>query len=193
MIEKLTDRIRSPVSPSLPEISCAASLAHHNLLNHVGGGHGGGLAWETLADVDLSSIPPDHLGSVMSFVGRWLTIRHVTGKGLVNILSNVNSCWLSIYNTTLGVEETEALVKRMEAPGDGFGLTLKMGVEVVIDIKTLTEYSGDGQCRDVRCSDDTATRYKEELRTWAESKQWEVVQCDSFECCGAIMISKTDI
>ena len=86
-------------------------------------------------------------------------------------MSNVHSLGLFIDNQTLDVEDTKALVKSMEA--DGFRITLMIG-DVILDINTLTEYSGNGQCSDVRISGDTADRYRDELRTWAKNKQWRV-------------------
>ena len=105
----------------------------------------------------------------MSCVSRSLKLNNVSGSGLVTILSNVHSLGLSIDNQTLDAEETKALVKSMEA--DGFRITLMIGNDN-LDIKTLTEYSGNGQCSDVRISGDIADKYREELRTWAENKQW---------------------
>ena len=53
--------------------------------------------------------------------------------------------------------------------------------EVTLDIWALIEYSGQGKCRDVRCYSDTAPRYREQLRTWATSKNWEMT-CDGGDC-----------
>ena len=64
------------------------------------------------------------------------------------------------------MEETEALVQGMES--EGFGLTLFLGEGVTLDIKTLTSYSGQGQCYSV----DYSSRYKDDLNTWAMSKNW---------------------
>ena len=169
MKERIRERIRSD-GPSLPEITCAASMAHH-----VHGPPTFEWSWSvTLADdFDLSSVPPDHLESLISYcVGRTLKIsNNVRGSGLVSILSNVAGCrGLFIDNQTLDVEETEALVKGMES--DGWGLTLILREGVTLDIKTLTTYSGQGQCHGVYCSGDTAARYREELQTWAKCKNW---------------------
>ena len=185
IIDKLKESIRERIdwkSPSLPEITCAASLAHHIL--HMKEGSDPNrcrwLRWTTLADVDLSSVPPDHLESMVSCVGRMLNIRNnVRGSGLVRILSNVKSDGLTITHQSLDVEETQALVKSMESVG--YGLTLILGEGVTLDIKTLTTYSGQGQCHGVYCSGDTAARYSEELKTWAKSKNWKEHDDDDFD------------
>ena len=179
MISKLTNNVRERVAyqiPSLPEIACAASWAYHKL--HILGSQEDPefRGWQWLAntnlhDVDVSSIPPDHLVAFMCCVSRYLSLDNVSGSGLVTILSNVHSLRLFIDNETLDVEETKALVKSMEA--EGFYIKLMIG-DVNLDIKTLTEYSGKGQCNDVRISGDTADRYRDELRTWAENKLWRI-------------------
>ena len=94
MVTKLTKNVRYRVayhSPSLPEITCAASLAYHNL--HMLGcqeshGRTGWLINTNFDDVDVSSIPSDHLVAFMSCVGRTFNLSNVSGSGLVTILSN---------------------------------------------------------------------------------------------------------
>ena len=49
---------------------------------------------------------------------------------------------------------------------------VKQEYEVTLDIKALAEYSGQGVCRYSELQDDTAARYREELRTWARSRNW---------------------
>ena len=64
---------------------------------------------------------------------------------------------------------------------------MESGVEMVkldytfhraMDIRILREYSGQGKCRKVRCDRDTKDKYKEQLRTWATSRNWEVTRDD---------------
>ena len=69
---------------------------------------------------------------------------------------------MTITHQSLDVEETEALVKGMESVG--YKLTLILREGVTLDIKTLTTYSGQGQCHGVYCYGDTAARYSEELK-----------------------------
>ena len=46
--------------------------------------------------------------------------------------------------------------------------------KVTLDIGALIEYTGQGKCRGVVCYNDTAARYREDLKTWAQSKNWQV-------------------
>ena len=41
-------------------------------------------------------------------------------------------------------------------------------------MEALAEYSGQGLCSEVSLWGDTAARYREELRTWARSRNWKV-------------------
>ena len=75
---------------------------------------------------------------------------------------------MSIRRQSLGSEETEALVLAMESHEERVGLN----EEVTLDIRVLIEYNGQGKCRDVVCYSDTAPRYREQLRTWATSRNW---------------------
>ena len=143
MIKNLREKIRERMRrrPSLSVITCAASLAHHKL--HMDGGrdlhHCGWLGTIHLADVDLSSVPPEHLGSLVSTVGGTLGIYNVSGCGLASIWSNVRSYGLYIKRQSLDTEETKALVKSMEAAGERLTLVMFRG-DVTLDIKSLTQY-----------------------------------------------------
>ena len=62
----------------LPEITCAASLVHHKLL--------GSVEEMWLCDVDLTSVPAEHLASLVSSVTECVAIWNVSGCDLVTIL-----------------------------------------------------------------------------------------------------------
>ena len=51
---------------------------------------------------------------------------------------------------------------------------------VTLDIRFLRKYNGQGKCKRVECYFDTANRYKEQLRTWATSKNWGVSSGSDF-------------
>ena len=132
----------------VPEISIAASLAHHGLL--------GSIKNMDLCDVDLVSVPAEHLASLASCVTRRVIISNVSNT--VNILDNVKCQSLSINNQTLSSEETRALVRAMESRVEG--LWLGGGGEVSLDITALTQYSGQGKCRWLTCCRNTRNRYR---------------------------------
>ena len=127
-----------------------------------------------LCNVDLTSVPAEHLASLASSVTRMVTIENISGCNLVTILDNVKSRVLNISNQSLGREETQALVRAMDSGVE----ELVLDREVTLDIRDLMEYSGQGKCRWVWCSNDTADRYKEQLRTWATNNNW-IVQNDN--------------
>ena len=89
VFEKLAERIRgmtSSPSMNLPAITCAASLAHHSLLGFVG--------QVRLGDVDLTSVPAEHLVSLASSARGGVVIKNVSGCDLVTILDNVKGMWV---------------------------------------------------------------------------------------------------
>ena len=157
----------------LPEILCAASLAHHGLL--------GSLKVMELRNVDLTSVPAQHLASLVSNVKYKVGITNVSGCGLVMVLDSVKCKTLSMGRQNLDREETQALVGAMESAVENIMLNQEwmcwMGDdwEVTLDIDALTKYSGQGKCREIWWRWD---RYGEQLRTWATSKNWE----DASDC-----------
>ena len=113
LIGSLAERVRGVIvsGPSLPEITCAASLAHHGLL--------GSVSEVMLRDVDLSSVPTRHQASLASCVKTSVSIENVSGCDLVAILDSLNCQALR----RLSVEETRTLVQAMESPceeGEGW-------------------------------------------------------------------------
>ena len=173
VFETLARRVKVNIlnrKSELPEIICAASLAHHGLL--------GSVAWMRLGDVDLTSVPTEPLASLASSVTGRVLIENVSGCDLVTILGSVKSEVLSISRQSLGSEETQALVQAMESRVE---LVMLYG-DVTLDIRDLMEYSGQGKCREVGCGmGDTADRYREQLRTWATSNNW-IVEIDNPFC-----------
>ena len=123
--------------------------------------------------MDLTSVPAEHLASLISCVTDQLDIINVIS--LMSILNNVKSKVkaISISNQSMSSEETRAMVRAMESNveivilGDG---------EVTLDIGILTQYSGQGKCGVVECFDDTADRYRENVRSWARRINWSVTR-----------------
>ena len=136
----------------LPELTYAACLAHHGLL--------GSVEWMRLEKYDLTSIPAEHLASLVSSVTGSLHIWDVSGFDLVNVLDSVKSEELSINFQSLDSEETQALVRAIESRVE----TVVLNVNVTIDISTLTSYSGPFD------------RYRGKLRTLARSRNWKVTK-----------------
>ena len=173
VIESLAQRVKKKISsfPTLPVITCAASLAHHRLL--------GSVEEMRLCDVDLTSVPAEHLASLVSGVTGTVTIYRVSGCNLVTILDSVRSRVMSICTQRLGSEETQALVRAMESGVE----IVKLDYTVKLDIRILMEYSGQGKCRKMEyyciCTKD---RYRRKLRTWATNRNWKVTSNDDDIC-----------
>ena len=161
------------VDPLLPEITTAANLAHHGML--------GSVEEMWLSDMDLASVPPVHLASLTSCVTSRVGIINVSNCDLVSILDSLQCIRLLMNRQTLSSEETRALVRAMESRVEhvwlgygGYVVVVRGSGEVSLDIRVLTQYSGQGECRRVRCEDVAATRYREEMRSWAQRINWRV-------------------
>ena len=161
-------------------ITTAASLAHHGL-------HGKLKIRSLDLEDDLSSLPVEHLTSLISLVEYQLLIRNVSGCDLVTILDSAKCERLKIESQHLGTEETQALVQAMESGvpylllGGGGGD--KAG-EMTLDIEALVKYSGQGKCGLVGIP--TWYRYREQLRSWAKQRNW------IFHCNNSIVMCRND-
>ena len=101
VFESLATRIRDKWGsgfhwPRLPEITTAASLAHYGFLRSVEE------MW--LEDVDLASVPAEHLASLAACVTERVIIENVSNADLTNILDRSEIEVLLIYNQSLIAE-----------------------------------------------------------------------------------------
>ena len=169
VFESLEERVREKIcfasfsscTSNLPAFTCAASMAHPGWL--------GSVKDMGTRDVDLTSVPAEHLASLASNMTWRVFIENVRGCGLVTILDNVNCERLVLSCQSLGSEETQALVWAMESRVE----RVQLQAEVTLDIRGLMEYLGQGKCGRVECLDDTTDRYKDQLRTWTKSRSWD--------------------
>ena len=191
--EGLAAKIQTGVTqyhtPLLPDISTIAYLAHHapqNIPN---------FQWQlcsvgrlVLKDVDLASVPAQHLASLASCVKFKLQIINVRTTNLVNILDNIKCEDMVIKRLSLGSEESLAMVRAMES-------TLKI-VElhngVNLHITTLTQYSGHGKCERLGCYGDTGDRYREEVRSWGQRIKWSLQETGRKTQIDSIMRNRVD-
>ena len=172
MIKRLAQSINRNCSnhPKLSEVACAASLAHHGYLGPVKG--------LSLWNVYLSSVPVDQLASLVSCVTGGVYIAYVGGCDLSPILDSLQCKTLEIDSQSLNTEETQALVRAMESRVE----ELELDDGLALEIRDMMEYSGQGKCWEVWCDRDAADRYKEQLRSWATSRNWRVIRdVGSFE------------
>ena len=142
VVENLARRVKGMINNNpngnLAKITCAASLAYHGLLDSV--------LEMWLWDVNLTSVPTEHLASLVSRVTWHVYIKNISGCDLVVMMDSVNSKRLSICKQSLGCEETQALVRAMELRVEKVALYHKM----TLDISVLMEYSVQGKCRSVK-------------------------------------------
>ena len=148
----------------LVTVSCAASLAHHGLMD-------GDVRVLELCDVDLTSIPGEHLASLASLTSSVTMSVFINNmSGMLPILEHVSSEWLIIDNQTLDTEETRALAEAMGSRVEA----VRLDEGVTLDIGALAKYDGQGKCRELKCYLDTRTRYREQLINFATSINWKV-------------------
>ena len=161
---------------------CGASLAHHGLL--------GSVKDISLDGVNLSEVPTRQLVSLVSCVTRYISVENISGCDLVSILTSFKCEVLSIKRQSLGREETQALVQAMESRLE----IVMLQTGVTLDIEALAEYSGQGVCRKVdlwaASAGDTVYGYIEELRNWARTRNWKVVNDESgiFEIRSSVIV-----
>ena len=151
--------------PQIPEISLAARLAHHGLL--------GNLLYMRLMNVDLFSVPAEHLASLASCETLFSCIRNVSNCDMISILDNLKCKELYISSQTLSSEETRALVRAMESRVERVILGSTFKGEWSLDIRALTRYSGQGRCKNLIIWD-SGDRYLEEVRSWAQKQDWDI-------------------
>ena len=173
VIESLAARFRAKwvfdySHPSIPEITTDASLAHHGLLSSV--------TAMFLRDVDLASVPAEHLASLAACVTADVVIWNISNTDLTSILDSSKCGGLYIRNQSLSTKETLALVRAMENM-EMVALGEYME-EVTLDISSLVTYDGRGKCENVRFWNNAAERYREQVRRWAQRISWKVT-CDN--------------
>ena len=121
------------------DVAKAACLAYHGLLP--------GPGWRLrLYNVNLSSVPTEHLTSLVSYFSHSVQIYNVDGCDLTPILDSVKSEKLHISSQSLNKQETRALVRALKTHVKKFALGgLRPKIRgVSLDMETLSEYSGDG-------------------------------------------------
>ena len=158
-------------TPLLPEITTAASLAHHGLLRSVED--------MRLENVNLASVPAEHLASLASIVTRTIDIDDVRNCDLSNLLGPA-CCETLGLGQSLSSEETWALKQAMEQGVE----RVEIWGDVSMDIETLSLYNGQGRCWSVFfggcdgwCDGGAHVPqdiYTVDLKDWARKVNWKV-------------------
>ena len=152
-VKRLEVKIRSMFDPhpfplKVTNIAEAASLVYHGILGSVRG--------LTLKEVNLPSIPVEHLVSLVASVKEMVKIEDCYVSkltGLSPILDNVQCECLSVKKQYLGTEDTRALVRAMKTRIRrlwlGLGFDEVEWEDAAVDFRELTKYDGKGKCEKV--------------------------------------------
>ena len=108
MIASLVEKFSSLRSfPEDQKVTCAASLAHQGFIKTI-------QSLKLGRRIDLSTIPANHLASLVSCVNWSVEIRSdVSGFDVVCFIDSLRCNWLYI-GVNMGSEEAQALVRAME-------------------------------------------------------------------------------
>ena len=140
------------------EVRCAAALAASGHLTSVG--------WMHLRDLELPSC--GDIPALARVVSSWVVLQNVTGD-LGPLLANLTGTVLCMYDMELDQAATSSLVLGLQR-----GVKwLKLGGGARVHLHTLLSYDGNGGCVEVRCDDETADIYREEMREWAIRLNWD--------------------
>ena len=142
----------------LPKLTTAASLAYHQLLRSVN--------YMELCNVDLASVPTEHLASLAGCVTGRVEIENIRNCDLIHIMDSLRCVALEISSQIVSSEETWALVRAMETGVEE--VMLGFSGEVSLDIRALTQYSRQGECSQVMFCYKTADKYREEVTSWTQ-------------------------
>ena len=169
--------------PSLAQVTSLSAFAKMGHLPQVSG------LW--LKDLDLSTVASSHLAALAGSDSDMKTvdINNVTGD-LSPLLSHLRCMQLYLSNISLSASATLSLVIGMENGIEVLSLFTSVhghGGEILLDMDTLTQYSGTGRCcQVVVVFDGSRTRYKEEVKMWARRLRWRI----SVEKCNVIIIKR---
>ena len=166
------DLERGP-SVSLYKLQCGASLATLGHITQVKG--------LRLCYLDTSLVPAEDLSRLVKCVTDVVAIARVTGS-LAPVLSSVQCRGLLISNTRLTTADTQQLVAAMvtrvkEVSLGGAGRSWwsgKLDEGVTLDMDTLAQYDGKGECDTVIFKGNTSRRYRRQVKAWAGNIGWRV-------------------
>ena len=141
----------------MTEVKRAALLAQEEYLTSV--------TYLNIRDMDISDIPSDQMDKLASTVTEGVMIDNMTPTSRVSsILASVQCPWLGLVNMNVSEENTRALVTAMTQVQ-----TVYLSC-VTLDIEELTQYDGQGHCRELEVGSEMRRR----LREWAADKGWRV-------------------
>ena len=156
MADKIAESLRNP-SPA--ELQCGAALATQGHITEV--------KMLYLNNLDISPVPAGDLSSLVQCVSGEVTVCKVTG-GLSPVLSSVQSDRLFMYGISLSTADTQQLVAAMDT---GVQRVMLDG-DTTLDMGTLAQYDGKGECGQVELWGDTRWRYRNQVAEVAGYMGW---------------------
>ena len=147
--------------PSLSQLQCGAALATLGHITHV--------KEMRLMDLDTSLVPASDLSSLVKCSDGVIIVR-VTGD-LSTVLSSVQCRRIIIANMRLSTADTQQLVAAMDTRVKSVVL---YSSGVTLDMDTLAQYDGMGECGEVKLFRDTKERYRDQVKAWADNMGWQV-------------------
>ena len=145
---------------SLSRLRCGAVLATQGLITQVP------RLW--LDNLDISLVPAGDMARLFKCVSDSVTVTNVNGD-LAPVLSNAQCRDLGIVSMSLSTTDTKCLVDAMVR-----GVREVWLDDVSLDMETLAQYDGQGECREVRFRADTLERYRAQVDVWAGYMGWAV-------------------
>ena len=153
--EDLEDLGRGPSLSKLQSAAALATLGHIKQVERL-----------DLYNLDTSSVPAEELSSLVK-CSDVVGIARVNG-GLAPVLSSVQCGRLHIHSTSLSTADTQQLVAAMDTRVKWVTLC----GSVTLDMETLAQYDGEGECDKVTLWMDTTERYRDQVKAWAENMGW---------------------
>ena len=151
------------INPSLSRVAAAAALATHGYITHVGN--------LGLRNLDLDSVSAGNLANLQCVHGDVL----ISGvrSDLSPVLGTAKSFGLDIVYMDLSTAETQSLLAAMVSGVE----EVELGRGVTLDMETLSQYDGKGNCgRVMVCGDTVMRRYRGQLKSWAKRIGWKLME-----------------
>ena len=184
-VDSLISRIHAP-DPfnwinglTLELVTAAARLAHYGQLelDHLSGRF-----------KNLSTVPGEHLCSLVSSVRNTFRIQTIGGCDLIKIIDSIKCYKLGIFNLKLDREATEAVVRAIDTRIQLAEISVckmyrfqrreqelkEKDIRSMLDTKALTKYNGKGRCKNIILRVGQVDKYRQWLRDWAKARDWTV-------------------
>ena len=153
---------------SLPKLVSAAALAAHGYITHV--------YVLTMADLDLGGVSAGNLANLVQCVSHRVRIFNIRGD-LSPLLRSLRCRMLEMSDVNLSTANTKSLLAAMVSGVE----EVELGMGVTLDMKTLAQYDGKGDCRRVSVWGDANERYRAQMLSWMRRIDWKLEKVHGFK------------